>query len=56
MMSRMDLARAVDFVIGPQQIGRYELGENHRIPLNVVAALASALNVNIKDLTDDAKS
>ena len=51
-MSRMDLAKAADFVIGPEQIALYELGKNHKIPLNVVAALASALNVNIKDLTD----
>jgi transcriptional regulator with XRE-family HTH domain len=53
-MSQMDLARAIDFRIGPQQLGRYERGEQKNISLNLAGLLAKTLNVGIKDLVDHA--
>ena len=49
--SRMDLAKAINFTVGHQNIGRYESGES-KISLNVAIRIASALGISIKDLTD----
>ena len=52
-MSRMDLAKAINFTVGPENIGRYEAGDV-KISLNVAIRLASTLGISLKELTDAA--
>ena len=50
-LSQMDLAKAIDFDVGPATIGRYEAGD--AVPtFNTTIKIAAVLKVSLKDLTD----
>ncbi len=51
-MSRMTLAKKIGFQVGPSQIQVYEAGES-KPTLDTVIALAHAIGVDVKDLTDE---
>lgn len=48
-MSRLRLARAIDFMVGPQTIWRYETGQAHP-PLHVALKLAEGLQISLEEL------
>lgn len=50
-MSRFELTRAINFIVGAQAILRYERGKS--VPtLDVALRIADALQVDVEDLTD----
>lgn len=50
-MSRFELTRAINFIVGTQAILRYE--RNRNVPtLNVALRIADALQVDVEELTD----
>lgn len=50
-MSRLQLARDIDFLVGPQQIARYESGETTP-SLDTALRVAAALGVEMSELID----
>ena len=50
-LTRMDLAKAIDFLVSPQTIGRYE-AEQTDISFDVALRIADVLKVNVEELTD----
>jgi len=52
-LSHVKLAHKMNLLIGPNTIARIESGRAKRAPtLDVAIAIAKALNVSLKDLTD----
>ncbi len=50
-LSRMELAKAIDFDVGPATIGRYEAGD--AVPtLDTTIKFVAVLKISLKDLTD----
>jgi DNA-binding XRE family transcriptional regulator len=51
-LSRLDLAKAINFLAGTQSIISYEKGKTAPL-FNTAIAMAEALNVPLKDLTEE---
>lgn len=51
-MSRLDLAKAVNFYCGQESIRRYESGENNP-NIDTVLRIAAALNISPAKLTEE---
>lgn len=51
----MDLARAINFKVGPASIALYESGETQPT-FNALIVIAQALDVKLKDVLQDARS
>lgn len=50
-MSRLDLSKAIDFLVTPQTIGRYE-AEQTAISFDVALRIAEVLKMGVEELTD----